>query len=1272
MREFDTSYDKDNILAGRPDRDDLLVVGIGASAGGIRALQSFFGHVPDNPGMAYVVILHLSPHYESKLSELLQQVTPLKVVLITEKTRIQANHVYVVPQDQHLTMSDNHILVSKNAGMEERIAPVDIFFRTLANSLGPRAVCVVLSGTGANGSMGLRRIKECGGAAFVQNPREAEYNEMPRNAIATALVDDILPVSEIPEKIIAYKLRLGSVEIPVDSEKRAEDEQHALREVFSHLRLRTGHDFSNYKRATLLRRIERRINIRNLNSLKAYAVYLQHNPDEVTALLKDLLISVTNFFRDKKAFEMLEQEVVPSILQNTKGENQIRIWIAGCATGEEAYSLAMLFAEKALGSIDDLRVQIFATDIDEAAIAVAREGYYTINDAADVSPERLKRFFNREGDGYRIKREVRETILFASHNFLKDPPFSHLDLVSCRNVLIYLNQSAQERVMETFHFALKPAGFLLLGLSESAESASDLYTVFNREFHIFQSRRIAQSNYPVPEPMPHYKLMEPIISPTIAAQENRVRERVMMNDLHQRLLEEYAPPSMVINEEYDILHLSERAGRYLQIAGGEPSQNLLKLVRQELRLELRSALYQAVQRQSAVEARGLRLTIDGQIENVNIHIRPVFRQDDITNGLILVIFEQGAEETEELQVIQSSDEPVARQLEEELIRLKAQLRASIEQHEFQQEELKASNEELQAMNEELRSAAEELETSKEELQSINEELRTLNQELKVKVDETTIAGNNLQNLINSAEIATIFLDRSFRVALFTPPARNVFNLIPNDIGRPLSDITNKLNYEGTLSDAEAVLEKLQTIEREVTATDGRTFLMRFLPYRTEEDRINGVVVTLIDMTQHKIAETVLRENETWMNGQKEAFQAAMNGQSLEISLAPLVRTVVDQNDGEVRAAFFIRSTEGDILRLVAGMSDEYAQEISGSQSSPESMTYNLVIHTGEPVIVQDIEEDPGWTEWRPIARRYNYRSCWSFPVRAIGGPVLGTFVMYFTKPRAPQVRELELAGLVAHAASIIISRHIESIERAQAEEALRLSEQRLTNLLRIREDFISVASHELKTPITSMKAYAEIVEERMIETGNQEDGELLGRLNDQIDRLTTLINLLLDATRLSEGHLKLILKETDINELVTEKLEEIRRTSHHQFELETGELPMLNIDGERIGQVITNLLSNAIKYSPPHTRILIKTLPERDFVKVIVQDEGYGIPKEYQHKIFERFYRITTDNLDTFPGMGLGLYISAQIIRGHKGVIEVDSQTGKGSTFSFTLPYKMP
>ncbi|WP_236059772.1 CheR family methyltransferase [Chitinophaga rhizophila] len=1270
MNTMEYNQDKENILAGRPDKDDLLVVAIGASAGGVRALQSFFENVPANPGMAYVVILHLSPDHDSKLTGILQQATALPVTWVTEKTKVQANQVYVVPPDHHLIMSDNYIMVSEYAGMEERRAPVDIFFRTLANSMGPRAVCVILSGTGANGSMGLKRIKECGGAAFVQNPREAEFNEMPRNAIATALVDDILPVTEIPEKIIAYKLSLGSVQIPVDSEKRAEDEQHALREVFAHLRLRTGHDFTNYKRPTLLRRIERRINIRNLNTLQAYAAYLQHNPDEVTALLKDLLISVTNFFRDKKAFEVLEREVVPAILQKRKSENHVRVWIAGCATGEEAYSLAMLFAEKAMGSIDDPKIQIFATDIDEAAISVAREGYYTLNDAADVSPERLRRFFNKEGEGYRIKREIRETILFAGHNFLKDPPFSHLDMVSCRNVLIYLNHTAQERVMETFHFALKPGGYLVLGLSESAESASDLYTAFNREFHIFQSKRIAQSSYPVPESLPNFKFSEPVVRQAAINHDSRTRERIMIHDLHQRLLEEYAPPSMVINEEYDILHLSEQAGKFLQMAGGEPTQNLLKLVRQELRLELRSALYQAVQRQTAVEARGLRVSIDGKSENINIHIRPVFRQGNVSNGLILVIFERSAEEVPEQEVILSSDEPVARQLEEELIRLKAQLRPSVEQHEFQQEELKASNEELQAMNEELRSSAEELETSKEELQSINEELRTVNQELKVKVDETTLASNNLQNLINSGEIGTIFLDRSLRVALFTPPSRTVFNLIPNDIGRPLSDITNKLSYDSIITDAEVVLDKLQTIEREVNATDGRVFLMRILPYRTEEDRINGVVMTFIDMTEHKKAEIILRENEAWLNGQKEAFQAAMSGRPLSVALAALVKTVTQYGDGEARAAFYMAPSGADGLHLVVGMSEEYGQDVKDFKIGADSLACGLCMHTGEPVITPDLEDEPRWTEWLQVSRKHDFRACWSFPVKTIGGPVLGTFAMYYRQPRKPQPRELELAGVITHAAAIIISWYIETGERAQAEQALRLSEHRLRNLLRIREEFIGVASHELKTPITSLKAYAELVYEKMQVAGNDEEGDLLQRMNGQIDRLTLLINMLLDTTRVSEGQLKLSFKETDINKLVAERVEEIKRTSDHQLVLQQADLPLIKADTERIGQVITNLLTNAIKYSPAGTTIQIVTQWENEGIKVGVRDEGYGISEEHLSKIFDRFYRVTTDNFDTFPGMGLGLYISAQIIQRHQGTINVESQPGKGSYFSLHYPTK--
>jgi two-component system CheB/CheR fusion protein len=842
-----------------PVKAGFLVVGIGASAGGVQALREFFTNVPPDSGIAYVVILHLSPDFDSQLTEVLQQTTSMPVLQVTGRARVEPNHIYVVPPDMHLSMSENYVEASKNVETADRRAPVDIFFRSLAESHGPRSVAVVLSGTGANGSMGLKRVKELGGVVFVQNPREAEFNDMPRNAIATDLVDEVLPVAKIPEKIVAYRDGLGTVEIPDNSLNRAEDQQRALREIFTQLRIRTGHDFSNYKRPTLLRRLERRINVRGLSDLPAYADAIREDPDESQALLKDLLISVTNFFRDKDAFEFLEKEVLPKIFAKKNLGDQVRIWCVGCATGEEAYSLAMLCAEQTMGMIEGPKIQIFATDIDEAAIATGREGLYSLNDAADVSPERLRRFFTKEGDEYRIRRELREMVLFANHNVIKDPPFSHIDLATCRNLLIYMNNTAKERVMETLHFALEPGGFLFLGSSESVDGAGDLYATYNREHHIFQSRQAGIRPYPVPESVPTFRL-EPAPERTPRSQEKRALERISFGELHQQLLEQYAPPSLVVNEDHDIVHLSERAGKYLRVAGGDPSNNLLKLVLPELRLELRTALHQAVQRRTGVNAPNLKVPTGTGTETITIHVRPVLSPEDTARGFFLVIFEPVTEETAPAaEPVSITDEPIARQLEEELVRTKLQLRMSSEQYEIQAEELKASNEELQAINEELRSAAEELETSKEELQSINEELRTVNQELKVKVEETTISSNNLQNLINSTDIGTIFLDRSLRVQLFTPSSREIFNLIQADHGRPLSDITHRLNYTALVKDAESVMETLHTIEREVSTAEDKDFMMRILPYRTTEDRISGVVVTFFDITERKRAERELLE-----------------------------------------------------------------------------------------------------------------------------------------------------------------------------------------------------------------------------------------------------------------------------------------------------------------------------------------------------------------------------------------------------------------------------
>ena len=850
--------------AGRGRERDFLVVGLGGSAGAIAAFKEFFRHVPPRSGMAYVVILHLSPEYESQLAEVLQQATGMPVEQVTGPVRVEPDRVYVIPPNKSLAMRDGMLTLSDVTGFEERRAPVDIFFRTLAESHGARAVSVILSGTGANGSMGMKRVKENGGLVLAQEPSEAEFSEMPRNSIATGLVDQVLPVAAMPAKIIAYREQLDAPGLSSEADERAGGDERALVEIFTTLRLRTGHDFSGYKLGTVLRRVARRMSVHELPDMPAYARLMREHGEEGQALLKDLLISVTNFFRDPEAFRALEEKVIPRLFEGKEEGEQVRVWVAGCATGEEAYSVAMLLAEHAARMPFPPAIQVFASDLDEQAVAHARAGYYTLNDVADVSPERLRQFFTGDGEGYRVRRDLRERVLFARHNITKDPPFSHLDLVTCRNLLIYLNRGAQKRALETMRFALNPGGYLFLGASESVEGSGDLFMDFDKEQHIYQARAVVPRVRMPEELSPSLRVeggAEP--GPAPLATRESPRERLSGLELHRRLLELYGAPSVVVNEEYDIIHLTERAGRYLQFSAGAGTLNLLKVVRPELSLEMRSALLQARQDQTSVEARGLVVEVGGQTETVNLTVRPALGEGDPTRGFFLVLFERGdapAEAAEKARAAAvSSVEAGARRVEEDNARLRAQMRATVEQCETQTEELRAANEELQSVNEELRSATEELETSQEELQSLNEELRTVNQELKLKIEELTHANDDMRNLMGSAEIGTVFLDRSLRVKLFTPRARGVFNLIPADVGRPLGDITHNLAYGGLLSDAEGVIARLRTAEREVETADGRSYLMQLSPYRTAEDRIEGVVLTFVDITRRRQAEKALLE-----------------------------------------------------------------------------------------------------------------------------------------------------------------------------------------------------------------------------------------------------------------------------------------------------------------------------------------------------------------------------------------------------------------------------
>ena len=849
------------------------VVGIGGSAGSIPALQSFFKAVPANPGMAFVVILHLSPDYESNLAHILGGATAMPVTQVTQTTPIEVNHVYVIPPSHLLSMHDGHIeLVQLQRESGRRVA-VDLFFRALAESTGARAICLVLSGTDSDGSIGLKRVKERGGLTMAQQPEDAQYDEMPRNAIDTGMVDWVLPVAEMPARLMRMldkesEIRLPSIEPPTRQQQREHSEaeaEDALREILVFLAQTSGHDFSHYKRATVLRRIARRLQVNGLADLPTYVDFLRSHAGESGALLQDLLISVTNFFRDAPAFDALEV-ALPGLLRDKGEGDQIRAWVPGCATGEEAYSLAILLSEY-LSRIQDWpletmpSVQIFATDIDRHAISAAREGLYPTSIAADVSNERLRRFFTSEQGRFRVKKELRETVLFAEHNLLKDSPFSSLDLVTCRNLLIYFGAEAQNRVFETFHFALRPAGILMLGSSETVGDSS-LFAPIDKKQRLYERRPSARPIMALPiAPLP--SLVRVPLSPIVPLAPNGAsalpepkRDFASFGELHLQLLEEYAPPSVLVNEDYDIVHLSDGAGRFLQWGGGEVSINLLRVVPPTLRLELQTALFQALQSGERVEVGDVPAQYEGQTRAVKIVVRPLRRADG--GPYALVIFDL---QTESGPLPAPSDEPVANRLEAELRHVRVQLKNTAQQYEASTEELKASNEELQAMNEELRSATEELETGKEELQSVNEELITVNAELKHKVEEVSYANSNLNNLMASTDIATIFMDREGHIKRYTPRAVDLFNLIPTDVGRPLADLRHKFSHEAWAKDAQQTLADLAVIDREVRTTEGGWYLSRMLPYRTVEDRIDGVVLTFMDITARKKAEETSRASE---------------------------------------------------------------------------------------------------------------------------------------------------------------------------------------------------------------------------------------------------------------------------------------------------------------------------------------------------------------------------------------------------------------------------
>ncbi len=831
--------------------NEPVIVAMGGSAGGVRALQTFFDAIPADTGAAFVVVLHLDPDRRSELATVLGARTKMPVVQVKDRSKVLADHVYVIAPDRGLELIDHEIrAVPFNEPHGQRV-PIDLFFRSVAERLGD-GFAVIVSGAGSDGAVGVRAVKESGGIILVQDAAEAEYPSMPRAAIATGVVDVVLPVRELAIRLadLIHLKQNGSLA----DQPRVDEEM--VRRVLAHLRVRTGHDFTKYKRSTVIRRIARRMQVTRTGTLNEYLEHLRESPEECPALLADLLISVTTFFRDKEAFESLRKIVLPQIFDGRDPTDSIRAWVCGCATGEEAYSIAMLLLEEA--NRRDLRplLQVFASDLDARALSLAREGRYPIAIEADVSEDRLRRFFTKETDGYRVRQELRDIILFAHHDLLKDPPFSRVDLISCRNVLIYLDRELQEQVTSTFNYALNPGGFLMVGLSETADHPAGLFRTLDRNSRIYQSSLKSGDK---PRLLP--RLLGPIrVRDQVVALGNAPPPAAALNDAlaHRRALEKLAPPSILIDEAHRVVHLSDTAGRFFQPSGGALTGDVVDLVRPELRFELRSALHRVFEQQLPSLSLAIPVKFNGSPHRVLVHVQPADTEDVGNNRHAIVMFIEGEEVSETISAQGDNDETV-RRLTQELELTQARLRTVREESDATNEELRAANEELQSINEEYRSTSEELETSKEELQSINEELQTVNSELKLKLEAISRAHSDLQNLMAATDFGTLFLDSSLRIKRFTDRVSDLFSVTPSDEGRPITDFANQLDYDDLVKDARKVLADLAPVRREVKA-DSKWYDLRMRPYRTVEDKIDGVVLTFVDISERRAVEDELRES----------------------------------------------------------------------------------------------------------------------------------------------------------------------------------------------------------------------------------------------------------------------------------------------------------------------------------------------------------------------------------------------------------------------------
>jgi two-component system CheB/CheR fusion protein len=1186
------------------------VVGLGASAGGLDAFRKFFDALPADSGMSFVLIQHLDPTHPSMMVELLAGHTPMAVQHAADGMRLERDRVYVIPPGVYLSIRGGALRLSEPRERHGARLPFDFFLRSLAAELGERAVCVILSGTGADGTLGLKAIKEKGGLVIAQDPGEAAYDGMPRSAIATGAVDLVLGMARIPE-ILAKYAQQTYVKHERQGAAAGGETPEWLAEIIDLMRTKTSHDFTLYKPGTLQRRIERRVAMAAVGDAGRYLALLRRDAQELELLAKDLLINVTSFFRDPDVFAFLAEKIVPELVRRQAADQPLRIWVAGCSTGEETYSIAMLFLEEIAAASRDLKLQIFASDVDADAVARAREGIYPESIEADVPPARLARFFTKDDHNYRVVPTLRDVVVFAVQDVLADPPFSRLDLISCRNLLIYLRPEAQDKVLLLFHFALREAGVLLLGGSETVGSLGDRFEPLDKKQRLYRHvghTRPGEVDFPIAGGSGARAFARQGAQKTAprAARLGEVAQRI--------LLDTYAPASVLINRKYESLYFLGPTDRYLRVVSGEPSRDLLAMAREGLRNKLRAAVQQASREHARAVLGGAQMTRDGAAVAVTIAVQPVQSEAE---ELLLVSFTDEAKRAQKpRQSVERADD-VSRvaELERELEATRNELQSTIRDLETANEDQKAINEEAMSVSEEFQSTNEELVTSKEELQSLNEELTALNSQLQETLERQRGTSNDLQNILHSSDVATLFLDSQLNIRFFTPATKSLFNVIAADIGRPLTDLTPLVADAGLLADARAVLTSLLPLRHEIQADNGTWYIRRVLPYRTHDNRIEGVVVTFADISEVKEAERKI-----------EAARAYSD------SIINTVRQPLLVLDGELRI-------------------------VSGNHAFYRSFALTPEAAVGRPFAAASghLAEIAGLPAFLDRVRTATAASA-DYEVEA-ELPGLGRRTLLLN---ARMIHD----GLAGQEKLLLAID--DNTERKQATEALKAARRNAERANLGKSRFLAAASHDLRQPLQTLALLQAILAKQVKDVGAL---ELVGRLDETLSAMSGMLNTLLDINQLEAGIVHPKTGTFAINDVLARMRTEFAyHAAAHGLRWHVVSCGLfVRSDPRLLEQILRNLLSNAMKYTV-HGKVLLGCRRRGDTLRIEVWDTGPGIPEGQLRAIFEEFHQLDNAARERSRGLGLGLAIVQRLaeLLGHP--VDVRSRPGKGSVFAVGVP----